>query len=135
MGNYLQADNNWYVYRRSLSTDEWVPKPTQTWCNIPQDQALGLFKHEAYTFVLNKHVDYEDTKSIYLYWGSTRIAKVYLDPSSSQMQVWSTAIREWLGCEEKLPKKRYPVLHDLFHTKYVKKHAWINTQTVTFIKQ
>ena len=134
MGNYIQSDANWYVYRRVLSTDQWVAKPTQIWGNISQEDALSFFKHEAYTFVLSQHVDYEDTKSIYLYNGSSRVAKVHLDPSSGQVEIWSTAIREWLGCEEKLPKRRYPILRDTFHEQYVKKHAWINTQTITFIR-
>lgn len=134
MGNYLQTDNNWYVYRRALSTDEWVSKPIHIWGNIGQDDALSQFKHEVYAFVLSKHVDFEDTKSIYLYWGSTRIAKVYLDPSSSQVEIWSTSIREWIACEEKLSKSRYPMLKDAFHAKYVKQYAWKNTQTVTFVR-
>jgi hypothetical protein len=111
-----------------------VSKPTQTWGNIGQDDALSRFKHEAYAFVLGKHVDYEDTKSIYLYLGSTRVAKVHLDPSSGQVEVWSAAIREWIACEEKLPQKRYPMLMDAFRAKYVKQHAWINTQTITFVR-
>jgi len=134
MGNYLQTDQTWYVYRRVLSTDEWSSAPLQVWSGIEQDVALARFKHEAYAFALSKHVDYEDTKSIYLYQGSTRMAKVHFDVQTCQVEIWSSSIREWLACEEKLAKSRYPLLLSAFHQKYYKKYAWVNTQTVTFLR-
>jgi len=135
MGNYLQTDVTWYVYRRVLSTDEWVPEPLQKWTATTLEDALSQFKHEAYTFALGKHTGYVDTKAIYLYQGATRIAKVLLDMDSGQLEVWSTSIREWLASEEKLAPKRYPLLEKSFFTTYVKQHAWINTQSVTFVKK
>ena len=135
MGNYLQTDVTWYTYRRVLSTDEWVPEPLQKWTATTLEDALSQFKHEAYTFALGKHTEYTDTKAIYLYQGTTRVAKVLLDVDSGQLEVWSTSIREWLASEEKLAPKRYPLLEKSFFTTYVKQHAWLNTQSVTFVKK
>lgn len=135
MGNYLQTDVSWYIYRRVLSTDEWVSEPLQKWTATTLEDALSQFKHEAYTFALNKHTEYTDTKAIYLYHGATRIAKVLLDVDSGQLEVWSSSIREWLASEEKLAPKRYPLLEKTFFANYVKQHAWINTQSVTFVKK
>lgn len=135
MGNVLQTDVTWYVYRRVLSTDEWVAEPLQKWTAITLETALARFKHEMYTFSLSKHVEYEDTKAIYLYQGSARVAKALLDPETSQVKIWSTSIREWLSMAEELAPKRYPLLERNFFATYVKQHAWINTQTITFIKK
>ena len=135
MGNYLQGDGSWSVYRRVLSTDEWVNTPLQTWPGIEADEALSRFKHEAYSFALGKHTEYVDTKSIYLYNGNVRVSKALLDPESHQLDIWSTCIREWLSLDEKLAPKRYPLLDTEFFSKYVSKHAWINTQTVSFVQK
>lgn len=135
MGNYLQGDASWFVYRRALSTDEWVNTPLQTWPGIEAEEALGRFKHEAYCFALSKHTEYVDTKAIYLYQGNVRVAKALVEPESGQLDIWSTSIREWLTLDEKLAPKRYPLLKTEFFSKYVSKHAWINTQTITWVKK
>lgn len=133
MGNYIGTDMTWYVYRRSLSTDAWVPAPLQTWGGISEDDALSQFKHEIFTFALGKHTEYEDTKSIYLYRGSTRIVKAHLDPETKQVEVWSPYIRQLLSVEESLAAQRYPKHEKLFFSKYLTKYAWINPQTITFV--
>lgn len=97
--------------------------------------ALARFKHEAYTFALGSHVEYEDTKAIYLYHGTGRVAKALLDPSNCQLEIWSISIREWLSVAEQLAPKRYPLLEKSFFGKYVTQHAWLNTQTITYIKK
>ena len=107
----------------------------RAWPGIEADEALSRFKHEAYSFALGKHTEYVDTKSIYLYNGNVRVAKALLDPESQQLDIWSTCIREWLSLDEKLAPKRYPLLHTEFFSKYVSKHAWINTQTVSFVQK
>jgi hypothetical protein len=135
MGNLYSTDVTWYIFRRVLSTDEWVPEPLQKWTATSMEDALAQFKHEAFTFALSKHVEYEDTKAIYLYNGPKRIAKVLLDPESGQLEVWSISIREWLSKEEKLAPKRYPLLSKNFFAIYVKQYAWINTQTITYVKK
>jgi len=133
MGNYLQSDMTWYIYRRALSTDEWVSTPLQCWKVSSSEDALAMFKHEVYSFVLRKHTEYEDTKSIYLYQGNIRIAKAHIDTESKQVEIWSTAIREWLASVEKLPPERYPVQEDPFFSKYLKRHAWVSSQAITFV--
>jgi len=135
MGNVFQIDVTWYVYRRVLSTDEWVQEPMQKWTATSLESALARFKHEAYTFALSKHVEYTDTKAIYLYHGNSRVAKALLDADSGQLELWSTSIREWLSTAEELPPQRYPLLEKAFFCKYVKQHAWLNTQAVTFVRK
>ena len=133
MGNTLSSDVTWYLYRRCLSSDSWVQAPLQCWPGTSMEDALKQFKHEVYTFALGRHKEYEDTKSIYLYQGTTRIAKCHLDPETRQLEVWSTAIREWLASEEKLAPQRYPVYEKVFFQKYVKQHAWVSPQSITFV--
>lgn len=135
MGNYLTNDSNWHIYRRALSTDEWVNVPLQKWPGIEPDEALSRFKHEAFSFALAKHTEYVDTKAIYLYNGNSRVAKALLDPESGQLQIWSTAIRQWLNLEEKLAPKRYPLLQTEYFSKYVQKYAWIDTQSIAYVKK
>lgn len=135
MGNYLQKDSTWHVYRRALSTDEWVGVPLQTWPGIENEEALGRFKHEAYSFALAKHTEYVDTKCIYLYCGRTRVAKALLDPESEQLQIWSTSIREWLALVEKLAPQRYPLLQTEYFSKYVQKYAWLDPQTIAYVRK
>lgn len=133
MGNYLQSDENWYVYKRVLSTDEWVSEPVQSWTGTELKDALSQFKHEAYSFALKRHTDYKDTKCIYLYHGNNRIAKARVHPETEQLEIWSANIREWLQCPEMLAAKRYPELKNTFEKKYVTEHAWVNTQTIIFV--
>jgi len=135
MGNYLERDTTWHVYRRSLSTDEWVNVALQSWPGIEREEALSRFKHEAYSFALAKHKEYTDTKAIYLYSGGTRVAKALLDPESEQLQIWSASIREWITLDETLAPQRYPLLKTEYFAKYVHKHAWIDTQTITYVKK
>ena len=133
MGNYL--DTTWYIYRRALSTDEWVATPLQTWPGLELEVALSRFKHEIYSFSLGKHVEYTDTKSIYLYNNRNRVAKAVKNNDTGQMDIWSISIREWMGSEEELSPNRYPLHEKEFLTQYCKKHAWKNTQTITYVKK
>jgi hypothetical protein len=130
MGNF-QTDLNFYVYRRAMSTDEWVAKPIRQWSQLQLQEALCCFKHEVYAFVLARHICYEDTKTIYLYQGNVRIAKAYLNKDTKQLEIWSTSIREWLTSSEKAQPKT-PPYKTSFVKQYIGKHIWIDTQTVAF---
>jgi|TARA_B110000977_G_scaffold138480_1_gene175827 hypothetical protein len=131
MGNF-QTDLNYYVYRRANSTDEWVSIPLHKWSQLQSDEALSRFKHEVYSFVLARHVCYEDTKSIYLYQGNVRIAKAYLNQETKQLEIWSTGIREWLTATEKVSQQKIPPYKTSFFKVYGEKHIWMNTQTIAF---
>lgn len=133
MGNLLYSDISWYVYRRVLSSDDWVQAPLQTWTGKTLEDALGFFKHEVYSFALSKHTEYEDTKAMYLYNGGQRVAKALLDPETRQVTVWSSSIREFIATSEKLAPQRYPEHEAAFFAKYEKKAAWVNPQTITFV--
>lgn len=132
MGNHLQTDTNWYVYRRVLSTDEWVYKPVRQWNDILLEEALSRFKHEVYTFALDKDMSYADSKAIYLYHGQGRVCKVSIDGDNHQLEIWSTSIREWLTCSERTSSLRTPKYATSFFKKFVADHAWLNTQTIAF---
>jgi len=131
MGNY--QDTTWYIYRRALSTDEWIYTPLQTWSGPTLEVALQRFKHEVFSFSMGKHVEYTDTKSIYLYNNRTRVAKAF--KNDEKIEIWSTSIREWMGSKETLSPQRYPLYEKEFFTKYVHKHAWKNTQTIAYVKK
>ena len=137
MGNYLALNNDvvWYVYRRTLQTDQWVKEPIQVWEGQEASVALRLFKHEVYAFSLGKYDYKDDTKAIYLYRGNERIAKVLLNRETNQVNVWSTMIREWVESEEQLPKLRYPVQQPNFLKRYHQKFAWLDSQTISYIQK
>ena len=135
MGNFFHTEERMCVYKRILSSDKWAPEPVLTWDVESIDHALSMFKHEAYAFALQRYEEYTNTKAIYLYHGSTRVAKALLDPETGQLEIWSIHIREWLTSPEKLTKLRYPLQQKPFFNKYIKRHAWVNPQTVTFIRR
>lgn len=134
MGNYFSQDQTFYVYRRTLTTDVWVSTPLHTWATTLED-ALSQFKHETFSFSLAKHKEYADTKAIYLYCGSERIAKTMVEQDTNQVTVWSTSIREWLTSNEKLTPDRYPLMNAVFFKRYSNKHAWINQQTIVYVQK
>lgn len=131
MGNF-PTDLNWYVYRRTNSSDKWVGKATHQWSDLQLEQALSRFKHEVYTFVLARHVSYEDTKSIYLYQGNVRVAKAFLNKDTKQLEIWSSSIREWLTVDETMSQRTVPPYKTSFYQSYIDKHIWINPQTIAF---
>ena len=132
MGNHLQTDTQWYVYRRVLSTDQWVYEPVHQWNDIPLEEALSRFKHEVYTFALDADMSYVDSKAIYLYHGHVRVAKVWMNLENQQLELWSNSIREWLTCSEQVSKEPSPNYATSFFKKFVAKHAWLNPQTIAF---
>ena len=100
MGNTLISDDKFYIYKRQLSSDVLISDPVHTLTNITEVEALSIFKHETYCFGLNNS-QYIDTKAIYLYHGSTRIGKAIIKSENKQLEIWSSAIRQYLQCEEK----------------------------------
>lgn len=132
MGNHLQTDTQWYVYRRVLSTDKWVYDPVHQWNDILLEEALSRFKHEVYTFALGTDISYADSKAIYLYHGHVRVAKACVNLENHQLELWSKSIREWLTCPEQVSNKPSPKYATSFFKKFVAKHAWLNPQTIAF---
>ena len=132
MGNHLQTDTNWYVYRRVLSTDEWVYNPVRQWNDILLEEALSCFKHEVYTFALDKDMSYADSKAIYLYHGTERVSKASIDRENHQLEIWSKSVREWLTCSEQTSSSRTPKYATSFFKQFVANHAWLNPQTIVF---
>ena len=136
MGQLLSTfQDQWYVYKRIRSTDHWSKEPTKQWEGISLEDALKYFKHETWAFALEKYPEYENTKAIYLYNGNTRVAKSLIDAESSQLNIWSPHIREWLSHAERLPKNRYPLLQSIMFRKYIDKHGWVDSQTISYVIQ
>jgi hypothetical protein len=132
MGNTIVSDNKYYVYRRQLSSDAFINEPILTLNTCEELEALSIFKHETYCFGLNNS-KYIDTKAIYLYHGSKRICKAIIQSENKQLEIWSSAIRQYLQCEEKSAKAGKPIKYcRLFHNKYQENYVWLDTQTIGF---
>ena len=132
MGNTLISDDKFYIYKRQLSSDVLISDPVHTLTNITEVEALSIFKHETYCFGLGNS-RYIDTKAIYLYHGSTRIVKAIINSQNKQLEIWSSAIRQYLQCEEKSQKAGKPIKYvRLFRNKYQENYVWLDTQTIGF---
>jgi hypothetical protein len=131
MGNTL-SDDKYYIYKRHLSSDVFKSDPVHTLKNVTEVEALSIFKHETYCFGLNNS-QYIDTKAIYLYHGVTRICKATIKPKNEQLEIWSSAIRQYSQCEEKSHNAGKPIQYcRLFHNKYQENYVWLDTQTIGF---
>lgn len=99
MGNYWS--NDFYIYARRKDSDSYELLHT-----ITEGNPMSRFKHEVYAFALKKR--YKNMKSLYLYWGSTRVAKaimekndllyLHLEFSSDQ------TAQDWDQCQEQIQK-------------------------------
>ena len=132
MGNSLSVtDNNYYIYKRISSTDCWDKTPTLT-MKTSKIEALSAFKHEIYCFGLGNS-KYNDTKAIYLYHGKTRISKAKLNSENKQLEICSTAIRQYIRCEEKSQQTGKKIKYKrLFLNKFQGNYVWINPQKIGF---
>lgn len=135
MGNtyaYVTAEKDWYVYKRRIDTDGYEKQPVQTWKNISKETALNRFKHEMYAYSMGKY-DYDNnTKAIYLYYGSTRLIRVGI----MNNQLVSTSehnLQEFLEAEEELSPGRSPYLAQQFQKKWFRNYARLNVNTVGWV--
>ena len=127
--NYF-TNNDFTIYGRNKSNDSYKLLFT-----IDEGNPMSRFKHEVYAFSLAKYDYKDDTKCIYLYKGNERIAKALFDRETEQVTIWSSMIREWIKSEELLPKLRYPIQETNFFRALHAKFAWMNSQTITFVKK
>lgn len=135
MGNtyaYMTAEKDWYVYKRRIDTDGYEKQPVQTWKNISKDTALKRFKHEMYAYSMGKY-DYDNnTKAIYLYYGSTRLIRIGI----MNNQLVSTSehnLQEFLEVKEELAPGRSPYLVQQFQKKWFRNYARLNVNTVGWV--
>ena len=134
MGNSLVSDTKYYIYRRQLSNDAWVQDPVVILGEIDEGEALSYLKHEIYCFGLG-NTKYSDTKAIYLYCGSQRIAKAIVQKSNNQLEIWSSAIRQYLQSDEKSQNQGCPIKYErLFFNKHVSSYVWLDSQTIAYAK-
>jgi len=132
MGNSLSViDNNYYIYKRIASTDVWDIAPALT-MKTSKIEALSAFKHEVYCFGL-VNSKYIDTKAIYLYHGKTRISKAVMNSENKQLEIWSTAVRQYIRCDEKSQQTGKTIKYErLFQNKFQENFVWINSQKIGF---
>ena len=127
--NYFMGDNDWYVYVRRIDTDGYENKPIQVWKTISKETALKRFKHEMYAYSLQKYTYDNNTKSIYLYYGSTRVVKAGI--MNNQLVAESTHdLQLFLESDEELSPGRSPYLFERFKKKYFRNYARINVHSV-----
>lgn len=127
-------DKNWYVYARRIDTDGYENKPIQEWKNINKETAIGRFKHEMYAYSLQHYSYTNNTKAIYLYYGSTRIAKACI--MNNQIVAESKYdLQEFLEAREQLAPGRSPYLHQAFRKKWFKNYARLNVNSVGWVLQ
>ena len=99
MGNYWS--NDFYIYARKKDSDSYELLHT-----ISEGNPMSRFKHEVYAYALTKR--YKEMKSMYLYWGSNRVAKaimirndlLYLQLEFASEQTAS----DWDQCQEQIQK-------------------------------
>tara|TARA_B110000879_G_scaffold179674_1_gene235770 strand:+ start:67 stop:480 length:414 start_codon:yes stop_codon:yes gene_type:complete len=133
MGNSLAVtDNNYYIYRRKSSNDCWEPIPIITFKNISEIEALSTFKHEIYCFGL-ENSKYVDTKAIYLYHGRTRVSKAIINSQNKQLEIWSSAIRQYIQCGEQSHNPGKTIKYErLFRNKFQANYVWLDSQRIGF---
>lgn len=128
------SDKNWYVYGRRIDTDGYEHKPFQEWKNIDKKTALGRFKHEIYAYSLQRYNYTNNTKAIYLYYGSTRIAKACI--MNNQLVVESNYdLQQLLEAREQLAAGRSPYLFQTFKQKWFQNYARLNVNSVGWVLQ
>jgi hypothetical protein len=130
--NYINPEKNWYVYSRRTDTDGYEKEPTQTWKNISKETALSRFKHEMYAFSLGSCDYTHNTKAIYLYYGSTRLARVGI--INNQVVLESDQdLQKLLETKEECSPGRTPKLKKQFYQKWFKNYARLNVHSVGWV--
>lgn len=119
MGTYLSlaSDSDWKVYRRSTIDNKYAAVETQIWNNVTSELAIARFVHEVYAYSMEAY-EYQDTKSIYLYKGSSRVLKAEIDPETFQLCITGIDAHTFAKTEEELGIRRGPELRKFFVRKY-----------------
>jgi len=99
MGNYLASD--FYIYSRLLEDDTYVLRE-----ELKEGNPMSRFKHEVYAYALSKK--YKDDKSLYMYYGYSRVAKAIVEGDDVKYLVITfcseEAAKEWDECNEQMDK-------------------------------
>ena len=99
MGNYLSSD--FYIYSRLLEDDTYVLRE-----ELKEGNPMSRFKHEVYAYALSKK--YKDDKSLYMYYGYSRVAKAIVEGDDVKYLVITfcseEAAKEWDECNEQMDK-------------------------------
>ena len=130
--SYISPQKHWYVYTRRLDTDSYETMPLLTWKNISLETALGRFKHEMYAFSLSHYTYGNNTKAVYLYYGSTRIMKISII-NNQVVAESSERLCDFLTSTEECSPGRYPKLQTQFEHKWFHNHARLNVHSVCWV--
>ena len=136
MGNissYITTEKAFYVYNRRTDTDAYDAEPTQKWSNISKETALSQFKHEMYAFSLGKYTYDQNTKAIYLYYGSTRLIRVGIINDQVVCES-SHDLAEFLEVKELCAPGRAPTSEFDFRKKWFRNYARLNVNSVGWVK-
>ena len=135
MGNtyaYITTEKHWYVYKRRIDTDGYEKQPLQTWKNISKETALKRFKHEMYAYSMQKY-DYDNnTKAIYLYYGSTRVVRIVI-MNNQLVSESDHNLQPFLEAQEELSPGRSPYLLNQFQKKWFRNYARLNVNSVGWV--
>ena len=135
MGNtyaYITTEKHWYVYKRRIDTDGYEKQPLQTWKNISKETALKRFKHEMYAYSMQKY-DYDNnTKAIYLYYGSTRVVRIGI-MNNQLVSESDHNLQPFLEAQEELSPGRSPYLLHQFQKKWFRNYARLNVNSVGWV--
>tara|TARA_B100001248_G_C27392236_1_gene463139 strand:+ start:2037 stop:2471 length:435 start_codon:yes stop_codon:yes gene_type:complete len=135
MGNtyaYITTEKHWYVYKRRIDTDGYEKQPLQTWKNISKETALKRFKHEMYAYSMQKY-DYDNnTKAIYLYYGSTRVVRIGI-MNNQLVSESDHNLQPFLEAQEELSPGRSPYLLNQFQKKWFRNYARLNVNSVGWV--
>lgn len=136
MGNatsYIYSNKSFYVYKRRIDTDGYAEKPVQEWSNIEKSEALSRFKHEFYAMALGQYGYDNNTKAIYLYYGSTRLARAGI--VNNQVVIDSANdLAELLAADEQLSPGRGPLMLSQFNRRWFQNYARLNVSSVGFVR-
>ena len=130
--SYITTEKNWYVYIRRTDTDGYEKEPIQQWKNISKESAFNRFKHEMYAFSLGTLGYTHNTKAIYLYYGSTRLARCGI--INNQVVLESDQdLQKLLEAKEECSPGRAPKLKKGFEQKWFRNYARLNVHSVGWV--
>lgn len=131
--SYITSEKAFYVYKRRVDTDGYQSEPIQVWKNIEKSEALSRFKHEVFAFSLQKYTYDNNTKAIYLYYGSTRLVRAGI--VNNQVVIESQHdLQSYLETVETLSPGRAPLMQKHFEKNWFRNYARLDVNKVGFVK-
>jgi hypothetical protein len=110
------------IHRRKRSTDAYAPEDALSLPpHLSDDHALGVLKHETYALALQQAPTFADVKSVYLYQGPWRLARVERFEADGRVACLFRSARlrnQFMAAEERLAPQRWPLQERRFLAKF-----------------